>query len=151
MGDIKNKLLRLNFSRNTGGSYINLDFSDLGDKLEEAQHQLDFMVLRDMLKYVPSRGGRLAEEIVEANNNAPDGVVVVYPNTSVVPYSHYQWEGEKFVFPAGTGAYKGGRKVPSGEPLHYRSASAERHWDEAVIRDCKDKWVSMLQRMLSTN
>ena len=144
MGDIKNKLLKLNFSRNTGGSYINLDFSDLGDKLEEAQHQLDFMVLRDMLKYVPSRGGRLAEEIVEANNNAPDGVVVVYPNT--LPYGHYQWEGEKYVW-GSSGAYKGGKKIPSGEPLHYRSASAERHWDEAVIRDCKDKWIEAIQRM----
>ena len=146
MGDLKNQIVKLNFSRNTGGSYINLDFSDLGEKLDEAQHQLDFMVLRDMLQYVPSRGGRLAEEIVEANNNAPEGVVVVFPTT--LPYGHYQWEGIKYVWPFGMSPYKGGKKVPSWEPLNYPSnPHAERHWDEAVIRDNKDKWVETLQKM----
>ena len=143
MGEIKSQLTKLNFSRNTGGSYINLDFTDLGEKLEAAQHRLDFMVLRDMLKYVPNKSGRLVEEIIDDNNNAPEGVIFVYPAT--LPYGHYQWEGMKYVWPEGMSPYKGGRKVMAFEPLNYPSNPN----DYAAIRDYKDRWIYELQKMFN--
>lgn len=147
MSSLKNQLKTFNVIRWVGNSYIVLDFDDLDDWFSEAQDRLDFMVTRDMLKYVPVQSGRLAEEIVEANNNSMPGMIYVFPAN--VQYGHYQWEGDKYIWP--NHKRKGAsHKVPTGIPLNYPSnPQATRHWDEAAIRDCSDKWVKELQKMFS--
>ena len=140
-------LRRLNTHITTPNSEVNLDFTELGNRLDEAQAVLDDMILEDMIRYMPGRNGRLIQE-TRALNSDLYGEVAVYPPD--LPYGHYQWEGEKYVNPNGGPNYKGNKLVPSGEALHYPSnLNAEAHWDEAAIRDNKDKWLARIQNMFS--
>ena len=146
-GYFTGNLRKLNVHINSSSCELNLDFTDLGKRLDEAQEALDDMVLSDMIRYMPGNNGRLIQETIALNRDL-HGEVAVYPPD--LPYGHYQWEGEKYVNPNGGPIYKGTKLVPSGESLHYPSnPNAEAHWDEAVIRDNKDKWLARLQSMFN--
>ena len=139
------RLRKLNTHVNTPNCELTLDFSELGERLDEAQSALDDMVLEDMIRYMPGRNGRLIQETRDLNRDR-HGEIVVYPPD--LPYGHYQWEGEKYVNPNGGPNYKGNKLVPSGEALHYPSnPQAEAHWEEAAIRDNKSKWLNAIQKM----
>jgi len=138
---------KLNTHINSPNCELTLDFTELGKKLDEAQSALDDMVLSDMIRYMPGRNGRLIQETIALNRDL-HGEVAVYPPD--LPYGHYQWAGEKYVNPNGGPNYKGNKLVPSGEALHYPSnPNAEAHWDEAVIRDNSQKWLSKLERIIN--
>lgn len=150
-----------NIKKNGKNYKINIDFGDLGRRLDQAQMALDAQVWYDMQKYMPKRegSGHLRMQTNKLNAQAiGTGEVHVYD--PLVEYAHYQYEGEKYVDPVyrkgaffspdyGFWSRKGVKKVPSGEPLHYTNPNATSHWDETAIANHESQWVEVVERALN--
>ncbi len=138
---------------------VDLDFSELGAKLDIAQNALDAQVWADVQKYMPFDTGALISETNMLNGTAEAGTVYCSPDLQAHAYAHYVYEGELYVDPkTNKGAFynpnygfwsrPGVAKVPSGRPLNYSKPTAVAHWDEAAINNHLSSWVDVVKRAL---
>lgn len=150
------KNISLNKNSAGGRISINLDFSDLGKKLDKAQEALDNQIWADMQNYMPRDTGAMIQQIDILNKSTRGEVYFLAPEHD---YAHYQWAGIKYVDPVyGVGAFysedygfwsrPGVEKVPSNEPLNYSDPNARPHWDEVAFENHADQWVEVVRRAL---
>jgi hypothetical protein len=139
---------------------VALDFTEIGQKIDMAQHALDAQVWDDVQKYIPVDTGALRSDTNVLNEISEPGIVCCTPDMDTHPYAHYMYEGEVYVDPqTGKGAFydpnygfwsrPGVGKVPSGRPIQYTQPSAVSHWDEAAIKNHEKQWVDVVKRALS--
>lgn len=139
---------------------VDLDFTEIGRRIDIAQHALDAQVWDDVQHYMPLDTGHLRSETNMLNMTAEPGMVFCTPDLDVHPYAHYVYEGEVYVDPqTGKGAFynpnygfwsrPGVAKVPSGRQMVYSQPNAVSHWDEAAINNHKNNWVEVVKRALS--
>lgn len=99
------------------------------------EHALAQQVAKDTNPYVPMQNGALA------NSTQVRGNQVLY----TAPSSHYQYEGDLWVYPetGSSWAPKGKRKAPAGRPLKISTAvhpKATSRWIEASKAQNLEKW-----------
>lgn len=138
---------------------VALDFTEIGEKLDRAQHALDMQVWDDVQHYMPLDTGSLISDTNMLNVTAEPGLVYCTPDMDSHPYAHYVYEGEVYVDPVtGKGAFydpnygfwsrPGVAKVPSGRQMVYSQPSAVSHWDEVAMKNHKSEWINMVKRFL---
>lgn len=153
----KKKMSKYNLNKTGNGYRLNLDFSNLGMKLDIAQDALDSKVWYDVQKYMPLDTGALRSETNVINQNER-GRVFLYPPQS--EYGHYQYEGKLYVDPVyGKGAFyspeygfwsrPGVKKVPTDRSLTYSQPNATSQWGETAYDNHKDEWYDTVKRALS--
>lgn len=159
------QLEKYSIKRTEKGININVNFAVLGSALDKAQLALDRQVWNDMRQYMPWKSGMLVRQTNQLNAvSAGTGEVHVYD--PLVPYAHYQYEGEKYIDPIWRvgGFYgiiegkegqwwsrKGITKIPSGEPLHYGDQRAQSHWDDVAIEKHSQEWLDLVRKVLENN
>lgn len=154
----KNHLSKQNLQKTGNGYKLNLNFGDLGDKLDFAQYCLDNQVWQDVQKYMPIDTGNLISQ-TNVLNAVTSKKVYLYPPT--VEYGHYQYEGIVYVDPVyGKGAMydpeygfwsrPGVQKVPSDRPLNYSNPNATAKWGETAYNNHKDDWVRVVERAIES-
>jgi hypothetical protein len=137
-----------------------LDFTDIGKRLDMAQHALDKQVWDDVQQYMPFGVGNLISETNMLNQSvAEPGEAYCTPFLDEHPYAHYVYEGEVYVDPDyGKGAFYSPNygfwsrpevtKVPSGRQMVYTKPSAVSHWDEVAVKNHKAQWIDIVKRFL---
>jgi len=148
----------ISYKKNLAGNAIsiNLDFSNLGKKLDIAQDALDSQIWADMQNYMPHDTGSMIQQINILNQATRGEVYFLAPDHD---YAHYMWAGIKYVDPiTGKGAFysedygfwsrPGVEKIPSDKPLHYSDPYARAHWDEVAFENHGDQWVEVVRRAL---
>lgn len=151
----RNALTKHNIKMQGQGYKLNINFGNLGDKLDYAQQVLDTQVWQDVQKYMPIDTGNLISQ-TNALNAVTSKKVYLYPPNS--DYGHYQHEGIVYVDPKFNRAgwfneekgqwfsRRGVSKVPSDKKLKYSNPRATDHWGETAIENHLPEWVELVKR-----
>lgn len=145
-----------NLHKRGNGYKLDLNFGDLGDKLDDAQYALDTQVWLDVQKYMPIDSGNLISQTNAINANVSKKVYMFPPN---LDYGHYQHEGIVYVDPMtqksafysdeyGFWSRAGVKKVPSDRKLKYSNPNATAHWGETAYKNHKNEWVEVVKRAI---
>lgn len=157
--DNKRHFSKANLKENKNGYRLELNFGDLGDKLDAAQYALDTAVWNDVKNYMPIDTGNLINQTNALNAVTSKKVYLYAPN---LDYGHYQHEGIVYVDPQygyaamyneATGQFwsrPGVQKVPSDRKLQYKNPNAEAHWGEAAYINHKEEWVNVVERVINS-
>jgi hypothetical protein len=143
---------------NNNGYQIDINYSNIGRKLDYAQLAVDTQAWQDVQRYMPLSSGQLKRETNTLNATIlGSGKVYVYPPNS--PYGHYQYKGIVYKDPLynvggfysedrGWWSRKGVSKVPSTQLIRYSQPNAHREWGQYAIDHHKNDWMRVFKRAM---
>lgn len=132
------------FSIVRGDIDIHVKLSRFTDQFNEAQRELDSMVMTSMIPYMPFLTGAFINE-TKAQSAAMVGTGQVCAGVS--PQGRYLYEGELMVGEKSRSAWakKAEKKVVVGKNLTY-SNGRQSHWFEAAEKADKKMWIRVTKR-----
>ena len=120
------------------------------EKIKQANTALKKQIAIDCDKFTPFRNGKLRQSVQITDEG------LFYPG----PYAHYMYMGEKYGHPkSGASGYigsdgmwhgwKGVKKVPTGQPLHYYTEGTGDHWFDRAYEVYHEEWEKMCGKIIS--
>lgn len=133
---------------NKKGMVLELGTERLNRNLNDAQYELDSMIMTSMQRFMPMDQGRFINRVI-AKNAALAGSGEVY--AAVGPEGRFLYEGKVMIGEQSRSpwAKKGEKKVVTDRNLQYSRAGAQSQWFDAAKEADGDKWQKVVDDEMS--
>lgn len=134
------------FSFVADGVQVKVDMSRMEKNFQQAQYQLDSMVMRDMVPYMPKQTGTLVN-MTSARSAALAGTGLVC--AAAPPYGRFQYMGKVMVdeMTGSPWARKGAKKVVTDQDLKYGNPQATARWFDTAKAMHGKQWVEQVKKI----
>ena len=141
----KRKFSFKNIKISHGGMKVDVSLKRFEQQFQQAQYELDSMVMTSMEPYMPKVTSTFIN-LTKARSAALAGsgeVVAAAP-----PYGRFLYEGKVMVDPK-TGspwARQGAKKVVTNKEIKYSNPRATAKWFETAKKSHSDEWVKLVKK-----
>ena len=129
-----------------GNIELQVDLSRFEKQFEEAQYELDSVVMKDMIPYMPMNTGTFIN-VTKALSAAIAGSGNVY--AAAPPMGRFLYEGKVMVDPFTNSpwARPGAKKVVTDKDLTYSNPKATPHWFDTAKQNHGKSWVKAVKKI----
>lgn len=143
----KKKMLNtIHYNKKVGSATLELDLARFEKQFQDAQFELDSMVMTDMKPYMPHQTGTFINiTSAQSASLAGSGTVVA----AAAPMGRFLYEGKVMVDPL-TGspfARPGAKKVVTDRDLKYSNPKATPHWFDTAKKNHGKSWVKEVKKI----
>lgn len=139
-------LNKTHYKMKSGSTTLELDLSRFEKQFQDAQFELDSVVMADMKPYMPHQTGTFINiTSAQSASLAGSGTVVA----AAAPMGRFLYEG-KVMVDEKTGspwARPGAKKVVTDRDLKYSNPKATAHWFDKAKEQHGDNWIATVKRI----